>query len=310
MPPQAPAPQGGFFGRFRQAPPPPDTSAYEAAMASYRADRRAVSTPWPGHQTVAVVNGKGGSNKTPTSTLLSAVFGRNLGAVLAWDGNETRGTLGSRTVGDPRHEATIRDLIPHVDELMATNAQLGQLARYVHHQPDDKFDVLRSNPALLAAEQRLTTDEFYAVNRLISRYYRLAIMDSGNDESTYSYLNMLDISDLIVVATTPEPDKAEQARHLLAQLGDRDARGASLADRAVIIISINDPSAEAAAAAEQTEATFAQFHPRRLICKVPYDRGIKEMQLRYTNLSPASQRAWLHAAALVARQLQDGPGAS
>lgn len=63
-----------------------------------RLDERAVSQHWPGQRTIAIVNGKGGAGKTPSTICLSAVFARYGGAgVLAWDNNQTRGTLGWRT---------------------------------------------------------------------------------------------------------------------------------------------------------------------------------------------------------------------
>ena len=121
-----------------------------------RADIAAVSQHWPGPRTIAIVNGKGGAGKTPSTALLGAVFARNGGAgVLAWDNNQFRGTLGWRTEQGP-HEATLLDLLPRAPDLMATGAQSADLAYFVHHQATDKYDVLRSKPMALADEQRLT----------------------------------------------------------------------------------------------------------------------------------------------------------
>ncbi len=84
--------------------------APSADEAAERADVRAVSQHWPGPRTIAMLNGKGGVGKTMTTINLSAVFARNGGAgVLAWDNNQTRGTLGWSTEQGP-HEATILDL--------------------------------------------------------------------------------------------------------------------------------------------------------------------------------------------------------
>src|SRR5690606_1793211 len=105
-----------------------------------REDQAAVSQHWPGPRTIAVVNGKGGANKTPTTILTSAVFARYGGAgVLAWDNNQTRGTLGWRTEQGP-HDATLHDLLPETERLLSTNAQSAELARYVHHQTRDRYD--------------------------------------------------------------------------------------------------------------------------------------------------------------------------
>ncbi|WP_331456374.1 ParA family protein, partial [Tsukamurella conjunctivitidis] len=102
-------------------------SPSEAERAE-RADVQAVSQHWPGPRTIAIVNGKGGAGKTPTTVLLSAVFARYGGAgVLAWDNNQTRGTLGWRTEQGP-HEATLLELLPQVDRLLSTSAQSADLA--------------------------------------------------------------------------------------------------------------------------------------------------------------------------------------
>src|SRR5690606_37468046 len=116
------------------------------AERAERADIQAVSQHWPGPRTIAIVNGKGGAGKTPSTVLLAAVFARYGGAgVLTWDNNQTRGTLGWRTEQGP-HEATLMELLPQVDRLLSTGAQSADLAHYVHHQTRDRFDVLRSKP--------------------------------------------------------------------------------------------------------------------------------------------------------------------
>ena len=82
----------------------------ESEMAE-RADIHAVSQHWPGPRTIAVVNRKGGANKTPTVAALSAVFARyGGGGVLAWDNNENQGTLGWRTEQGP-HSSSVLDLL-------------------------------------------------------------------------------------------------------------------------------------------------------------------------------------------------------
>ncbi|MDN4599459.1 ParA family protein [Leifsonia virtsii] len=108
--------------------------APSAAELRERAELDAVSRHWAGPRTIAIVNGKGGANKTPTTALLSAVFARNGGSgVLAWDNNETRGTLGWRTEKDD-HDATVQSLLPATDTLMSAGARTADIGHYVHHQ--------------------------------------------------------------------------------------------------------------------------------------------------------------------------------
>jgi hypothetical protein len=69
---------------------------------SEREDVGTVSQHWSGARTIAVVNRKGGANKTPTVVMLSVILARYSGAAtVAWDNNESQGTLGWRTERAP-----------------------------------------------------------------------------------------------------------------------------------------------------------------------------------------------------------------
>jgi MinD-like ATPase involved in chromosome partitioning or flagellar assembly len=265
----------------------------EAEQAK-RADVRAISRHWPGPRTIAIVNGKGGSGKTPTTVILSALFARDGGSgVLAWDNNETRGTLGWRTEQGP-HEAHVLDLLPWADSLMQPTARAADLAAFVHHQTDDKFDVLRSNPLLLPHQQRLTAENFDAVYQVASKYFRLIFIDSGNDETAPHWLQMIDHADQLVVATTTRPDHAEAGRLLLDALRDRDEHSYALADGAVVVVSQADRE-------EASAATIAAGYDglARQAVTIPYDRALRTPWLRYNSLAAATQRAYLRAAAAV-----------
>lgn len=265
-----------------------------------RANTRAVSQHWPGPRTISVVNGKGGANKTPTTVMLSSVFARNGGGpVLAWDNNETRGTLGWRTEQGP-HSATVMDLLPQTDQLLAPSAQSALLARYVHHQTEDKYDVLRSKPDVLASEQKVTADNFDDLHEVASKYFRLNIVDSGNDETAERWLRMIHHTDQLVIATTTLEEHAEAGALLLEALQARGGRYAELSQNAVVIVSQSDKNGTAAQAQEIADG-FAQLARRAVT--IPYDAALHKGRIRWGSLRPATQRAWLSAAAGVAEGL-------
>jgi len=171
-----------------------------------------------------------------TSAMLAAVFARNGGGgVLAWDNNDTRGTLGWRTESS-HHDATIQDALAAAPELLAPASAAADIAWYVHHQTGDRYDVLRSNPQLLAASQRVGQVEFDQLLQVAARYYRLVIFDSGNDESAPRWLRMIDSAHQLVVPTLAAPESAESAALLLEALTDRDETSAQLARDAVVIV--------------------------------------------------------------------------
>jgi len=259
---------------------------------------RATSRHWPGPRTIAIVNGKGGAGKTPTTVILSSLFARNGGSgVLAWDNNETRGTLGWRTEQGP-HEAHVLDLLPRAEALMQPTARAADLAAYVHHQVDDKYDVLRSNPLLLPHQQRLTAADFDAVHQVAAKYFRLIFVDSGNDETAPHWLQMISHADQLVVATTTRPDHAEAGRLLLDALRDRDEHARALADGAVVIVSQADREEASAATIMAGYEGLA-----RQALTIPYDRAMRAPWLRYSALQPATRRAYLAAAAVVSEGL-------
>lgn len=262
------------------------------------ADERTVSQHWPGPRTIAVLNGKGGAGKTPTSILLASYFARlGSGSVVAADGNVTRGTLGWRTEQGP-HNATILDMVPQTEALMDPSARNGDVAAYTHHQTIDQFDVLRSNPLLLSTEQKLTPEELDGIQQVLTRYYRMIIWDTGNDEGDSLWLRIVSHADQIVIATTTRTDHAEAGRLLLQGLSGRDERSAALAANAVVVISQADREEPPATSLVDGFAGIA-----REVVTIPYDRSMREQWLRSDKLAPATRAAWLHAAAAVARGL-------
>jgi MinD-like ATPase involved in chromosome partitioning or flagellar assembly len=271
-----------------------------AAELREREELDAVSRHWAGPRTIAIVNGKGGANKTPTTALLSAVFARNGGSgVLAWDNNETRGTLGWRTEQDD-HDATLQSLLPAADQLLSAEARSADIGHFVHHQNADKYDVLRSNPTMLATEQRISTADFDRLHAVATKFYRLVIIDSGNDESAERWLRMIDHTDQLVIATTALGEHAEAGALLLEALMQRDAQSARLARDAVVIVSQSERTGP-----ESNVARVAKgFEPlARRAVTIPFDPEMHGGRLAFDTLAPKTRRAWLHAAAAVAEGL-------
>ena len=262
--------------------------------------RTLVAQHWPTPRTIAVVNGKGGAGKTPTTICLAATFAKYGGSgVLAWDNNQTRGTLGWRTE-QSWHQATLLDLLPEAPRLLKKEPQPGDLSRFVHHQSRDYYDVLPSKPILLADEQRITSDDVDTIWKVATRYYRLIIIDSGNDESDPMWRRMIDRTDQLVTVTTTRADHAEAGALLLEALSRRNAHSAQLARNSVTIITQADPKAtdESIARLRKGYSTLS-----REVAFIPYDPAMVEGALVLDNLKPATQRAWLMAAAAVAEGL-------
>ncbi|MEY9952460.1 AAA family ATPase [Leifsonia sp. EB34] len=289
--------RSGFRGALSRAGIPMSPSAAELRE---REELESVSRHWAGPRTIAIVNGKGGANKTPTTALLSAVFARNGGSgVLAWDNNETRGTLGWRTEQDD-HDATLQSLLPAADQLLSAGARSADIGHFVHHQNADKYDVLRSNPTMLANQQRISSADFDRLHEVATKFYRLVIIDSGNDESAERWLRMIDHTDQLVIATTALGEHAEAGALLLEALMQRDAQSARLARDAVVIVS----QSERTGPESNVTAVAKGFEPlARRAVTIPFDPEMHGGRLAFDTLAPRTRRAWLHAAAAVAEGL-------
>ena len=273
---------------------------------SEREDIRTVSQHWPGPRTIAVVNRKGGANKTPTVVMLSAILARYSGAAtVAWDNNESQGTLGWRTEKGA-HDRSVLDLIDASTELLSPSTNAAEIAKFVHHQTADKFDVLRSDENE-EGDHEVTAEEVDIAHQVLTRYYRLVVMDSGNTARAANWRRMIDHTSQLVVPVTAIEDRAEAARLTLQTLESRGGHDAELARNAVVIVSESTDakrsmSGEALKRAKDEAQRIADgFAPFvRAVVRIPYDPALVNGPIRYEALQPATQRAWLAAAAAVA----------
>ncbi|THE19082.1 hypothetical protein E1J17_02840 [Kocuria rosea] len=271
--------------------------APSAAELSQRKDEAAVSAHWPGPRTIAVLNPKGGAGKTPTVICLSAVFARlSGGGVLAWDNNNSLGSLGWRTF-DAGHESTVVDLLGRTEHFMTSDARVGDLSEYVHHQPADRYDVLRSDDRSGDQERHMVTgDEVDRLHAVAAKYYRAIVMDSGNTERGANWQAMIGHADQVVIPVKSVDDAAEGASRVLAALHAGDTHAQELARNAVVVVLCCEPGHQKTKAKELAEE-FAPYV--RAVATIPYDRALVEGRVRFTAMTPATRRAWLRAGAAV-----------
>ncbi|WP_427136571.1 chromosome partitioning protein ParA [Pseudarthrobacter sp. S9] len=280
-----------------------DPSAQEMAE---REDIRTVSQHWPGPRTIAVVNRKGGANKTPTVVMLSAILARYSGAAtVAWDNNESQGTLGWRTE-QGAHDRSVLDLIDSSRTLLSPGTNAAEIAKFVHHQTADKFDVLRSDENE-EGDHEVTAEEVDIAHQVLTRYYRLVVMDSGNTARAANWRRMIDHTDQLVVPVTAVEDRAEAARLTLQTLDSRGGHDAELARNAAVIVSESTDARRSMSgdalkrARDEAQRIADGFAPYvRAVVRIPYDPALVNGPIRYEALQPATQRAWLAAAAAVA----------
>lgn len=264
-----------------------------------RMEIASIQRPLSGSRTIVVVNPKGGAHKTTATLMIAAMFGIYRGGyTLAWDNNETRGTLGWRSKPGV-HRNTAVDLLrqlPHFE--ISGGTAIGDIDRFVRNQGEARFDVLASDDD--AASAAIIDDEaFSRLHSTLSRFYRVLVVDTGNNMRASNWEAALDSADQLVIVSTHREDTAASAAWLADGLRER-GHADKLANAVTILSS---PSAK-----EDRELTgrlvnhFQQL--TRAVVQVPYDeKFVGGGELDVMRLSPRTRLAWRHAAAVIAEGL-------
>jgi MinD-like ATPase involved in chromosome partitioning or flagellar assembly len=253
--------------------------------------------PLSGPRQITVVNPKGGTGKTVATLMLGLTFGRARGGqVLAWDNNETQGTLGLRAEpGD--HERTVRDLLRDLHRFTSREGGSAVFNDYVRGQAAARFDVLASDEAA-AVDAMLTARAFRDLRDVITRFYKLIIVDTGNNVRADNWRAAIDATDQLVVTVRSRHESAETAARMLDHLDLTDRR--ELVRRAVIVVT-EAPQRGGPEHAGDLRFIETHFQARcRAVLRVPYDRHLDSgASIRHQAIAASSRRSWLRVAAAV-----------
>lgn len=262
-----------------------------------RQDIEMVRRNFGGLRQVTVVNPKGGAGKTVAILLLAMTFGQKRGGyVLAWDNNETQGTLGMRAQQD-FHSRTVRDLLRDLGQFEGAQGRVGDLSQYVRSQGEGMFDVLASDESATGGEM-LTAAAFGELREVVSRFYKLIFVDTGNNVRAHNWQAAMDATDQLVVTMSARNDSAETAARMLDHLEQSGRQ--RLVRQAVTVVSMPPSRKEI-----DLPAIQQHFAARtRAVLLAPYERLIDSGEpIRYGGLSAATRDAWLKIAASVAEGL-------
>ncbi|ABP52617.1 chromosome partitioning protein [Salinispora tropica] len=262
-----------------------------------RRDIEMVRRNFGGLRQVTVVNPKGGAGKTVAILLLAMTFGQKRGGyVLAWDNNETQGTLGMRAQQD-FHARTVRDLLRDLNQFHGSHGRVGDLSQYVRAQGEGMFDVLASDESATGGGM-LTAAAFAEIREVVSRFYKLIFVDTGNNVRAQNWQAAIDATDQLVVTMSARNDSAETAARMLDHLEQSGRQ--RLVRQAVTVVSMPPSRKEI-----DLPAIQAHFAARtRAVLLAPYERLVDSGEpLRYGALSSAARDAWLKIAAAVAEGL-------
>ncbi|WP_239076913.1 MinD/ParA family ATP-binding protein [Actinocatenispora rupis] len=250
-----------------------------------------------GLRQITVINPKGGAGKTVAVLMLAMTFGQKRGGyVLAWDNNETQGTLGMRAAQD-FHNRTVRDLLRDLAHFRGPTGRVGDLSQYVRAQGEAMFDVLASDESATAGEM-LTSQAFREIRDVVSRFYKLIVVDTGNNVRAANWQSAIDATDQLVVCMSARNDSAETAARALDHLEQTGRH--DLVRRAVTVVSMPAHRKDL-----DLPAVQRHFSARtRAVLLAPYEKLLDSGEpIRYAGLTQSSRDAWLKIAAAVAEGL-------
>jgi len=249
-----------------------------------------------GPKTIVVINPKGGAHKTTATMLLAATFGLQRGGyTLAWDNNETRGTLGWRS-SHADHTRTAVDLLNALPALgPAGTVRIGDLDGFVRTQPAEQFDVLASDENSASASS-VDADSFTSLHQVLSRFYRVLVIDTGNNMRASNWQAAVGAADQIVVVSTVREDTAQSAAWALDAL--RATGHDEAVRRAVTVLSAPEPKVDKDLQ-KRLRSHFGAL--TRAVLDVPHDKAlVAGGPIDYEALSTTTRDAWLRVTAVVA----------
>ncbi len=247
----------------------------------------ACCTPCPEGRRVAVISRKGGVGKTTTTLML----GHTLAAVrpdrvLAVDGNPDAGTLGHRVARQT--DATVIDALADVGTIQGYPQ-----ARGLTSQAPSRLEVLAS-PEDPHASRALRGEDYQAVLAEMERHYNVLLCDTGTGITDDANLGILDAVDQIVLVTGTGLDTARAASMTLDWL-QSNGRGHLVRDAVVVVNAVADTDRV------DVDQVVRHFADRtRSVHRIPHDRHLEAGAVTDADLlAPATQEAWLRAAAAV-----------
>jgi len=289
----------GWRGRVRRMSGGAIRPRMGPAERAHESDRTMIQKDYDGPRTIAFVNPKGGAAKTTGVLAAGYTFGTvRGGGVVAWDNNESRGTLGIRGTRSS-HTNTTRELLEDLERFSDVyQARIGDLGAFVRNQGDAHFDVLASDERPDVTGQ-IHAEDFNAVHQLLERFYRVILVDTGNNMRAENWLAAADAADLLVVTSTVREDTGYSGLWMLDAL--QDAGYQNLKYKTVTVLS--DPSVSVdAKLADDLVAVYQQR--TRSVYRVPYDPAlVAGSVVPYNQLSKDTRRSWLRACAGMASAL-------
>lgn len=269
-----------------------ERAAREREAALVAAEARVRQATFTGCQTILVAQRKGGTGKTSLSIALGGIFAQVRGGqTVITEVSDDPGTLALRAEGTPQRG--LGELVRDVDAITSA----GQLGGYTAPQTSHAAVIGSPNPRPM-----LTGEHVTSVHELLSAYYALQLLDSGNVYTSGAFMAAAAAADALVIPVTDAADSMQDLLALVRELR-QNRHGARLVEGATIVrLRYVDADPKTV---QRVDAVLSQIGVRHIL-DVPYDSHIDQRsEVRLDQLQPATKEALLHVAAAVITTLQD-----
>lgn len=265
-----------------------------AAQIAAQVRQEKLLTTFGGPVTIIVASPKGSAGKTPTARGIAAAFAAARGGgVAVVDNNELRGTLLARSVRAP-HDAHIGNLVPHLSWFDKPEASALNIEHTMHRQPGSHEWVLGSDPR---ATIPMDAAVFGHVHRVLTKFYPIVIVDTGNNELASNWRAALSVADLVVVPMKWRGDHLAPAARMLAAMQERGERVLGR----TVIVGTNGVGEADPVAREKAHSYFSRFASIGLpLHEIPTDPALGAPTIEWSAMRPATRVAYENVAAHLA----------
>lgn len=247
---------------------------------------------WTRCVTILVAQRKGGVGKTPVSILLGGTLAHiRGGGVVIPEVSDDPGMIALRSEGSPKRG--LGELIQDVSNVQSA----GQLAGYTAPQTSHAAVIGSPNPRPI-----LTPHAVQDVHELLSSYYALQVLDSGNVYGSPAFKAAVELTDALVIPVTDAADSIQDALALIHHLSQTEYGKRLVASATVLRLRYVEATPKVVG---RVDAVLQGLGVGRII-DVPTDPHIAEHgELSLTALQPETRSAFLRAAAGVVQSLQN-----
>ena len=270
-----------------QAPPT------ETEVEDSENERIVRQSTWTRAMSVAVVNPKGQSAKTPLTLLLAGALAEiRGGGVAAWEATEVPGDLSDIAEGTPPRGLT--ELIAAAGTIQSAGTLAGYTAPQTSHAA-----VIGS----VSGRDEMTPEEVRTVRDLLGTYYQIDVADTANNLQRPMLQEVLRGADAVVVPCVVNHKSVRGLQRALVAI----ERVPGLSDRTVLVVTHDGGPEDAEFSRHLTEQLTRRYRVRAMV-EVPYDPAIRaDGELTYSALQPQTRHTIRRVARHVVEAFNDAP---